>query len=352
MALIVQVTDLVSPYPGSFFPAMAALGRALRARGDRMAFVARKVAGATWHDLIREAGIDLRLVRSATQAARVVRDLRPTVAHIHFSGYPPAVTAALWPTGARVIWHIHSAMPGNAGALRRWRGVLRNSLFGRRVEKFVCVSTSLAEEMVRWGAPCDKVAVITNGIDTERFRPPSPDERAASRAALGVPGGRPAVVFFGWNERIKGGDVLVEALAALPHPPSIVGVKLDPKTEAALRAHGVSLTAIDRLDDVRTPLWAADTLVLPSREEGALPFVVLESLACGTPVVASDLPTVREGVAGLQDVRRVPIGDPRALAAALRDLPPVTGDGRERVVAEYSNDLWTRRMCALYLPQT
>ena len=351
MALIVQVTDIVSPYPGSFFPAMAALGRALHERGDRMAVVARTIAGASWHDLIREAGIDLRLVESPVEAAAVVHYLRPSVAHIHFSGYPPAVTAALWPTKTRVFWHVHSAMPGNAGALRRWRGVLRNRLFGRRVEKFVCVSASLAEEMVRWGAPCDKIAVVTNGIDTDRFRPPSPDERAAARAALGVSGGRSAVAFFGWNERIKGGDVLVEALAALPLPPSVIGIKLDPATQASLHAQGVPLISIDRLDDVRAPLWAADALVLPSREEGALPFVVLESLACGTPVVASDLPTVREGVAGLQDVRSVPIGDAHALAAALRDLPAVTGDGRARVVAEYSNDLWIQRMCALYASQ-
>ena len=330
---------------------MAALGRALRDRGDRMALVARGVVGASWYDAVRDAGVELHLVSSATEAARVVRDLRPDVAHVHFSPYAPAVTAALWPSKARVFWHVHSAMPGNVGRLRRWRGLLRHRLFGLRVEKFVCVSASLAEELARWGAARDKIAIVTNGIDTAHFRPPAPDERTAARAALGVAPGRPAVVFFGWNERIKGGDVLVDALAMLPSPPTIIGIKLDPKTQASLLARGAPLIPLDRVDDVREPLWAADALVLPSREEGALPFVVLEALASGTPVVASDVPTVRRSAADLADVRIVPIGDARALAAALIDLPPSTGEGRARVVAEYNNDLWASRICALYAPR-
>lgn len=348
MALIVQVSNLGGPYPGSFFPAMAALGRALRDRGDRMALVARAVSGATWYDAVREAGVDIRLVDSATAAARAVRELRPAIAHVHFSAYAPAVTAALWPTRARVFWHIHSGMAADAGMLRYWRGVIRHRLFGLRIEKFVCVSSALAEQLATWGAAPGKIAVVTNGIDVSHFRPPTAAEREAAREALGVPRGAAAVVFFGWNERIKGGDVLLEALAAIPSPPTVIAIKLDPKTRAAFHQKGLPLLAFDRLDDVRSALWSADALVLPSREEGALPFAVLESLAAGTPVIASDLPTIRQGVSGLADVRIVPRGDAHALAAALGALPAVTGDGRDRVVAQYGNDLWTKKMCALY----
>ena len=159
------------------------------------------------------------------------------------------------------------------------------------------------------------------GIDLPERR-----DRAAARERFGLAPGEPTVAFLGRRVPIKGLDVLSRAMRHLPDVTLLVaGGGNEPTTGRILgELRG------EARDDL---LAAADVLALPSlpqggRTEGA-PMVLIEALAAGLPVVASDLPGIRETAHGA--ARLVPPGDPVALARALRavlDDPPAPDQGR------------------------
>ncbi|MDB5073718.1 MAG: glycosyl transferase group 1, partial [Candidatus Eremiobacteraeota bacterium] len=303
---------------GSFVPVIDRVARAVVARGDRFDVVLPDVAGTLdWHDDLRRVGAGVHLVRpyDARAAAAATARLRPDVAHAHFDGWFVTVTAALWLSRARVLWHLHSTFQPDGGPLRfTWRRAVKFRLVGRRVARFIVVAQGMAAEAVRLGVPPSKLAVVPNAVDGSRFHPPSAEVRVRARAALGL-NASPAVAFFGRDPQIKGADVLAAALPGSGEL-TVVTVATPPETVAELARHA-RVVALPLTDDVRTILWAVDAVAIPSRGEG-MPYVALEALACGVPVVASALPWAAELAAGNPAVRLVPRGDAAALASALK----------------------------------
>jgi len=162
-----------------------------------------------------------------------------------------------------------------------------------RTHRVVVNLTSAEREALRATYPHLRApaVVIGNGVDVTRFAPPSPAERAAARAAAGVPDGAAHVVFVGHEFDRKGLDLVLEAAADLPDVHvSVVGGT--PDMLADVRARVARLETTDRVHlagrvpDPRPWLHAADALALPSAYE-ANALVVLEALACGVPVVAT-----------------------------------------------------------------
>ncbi len=137
-----------------------------------------------------------------------------------------------------------------------------------------------------------RAVVISNGVDTERFAPPTAVERAEARAALGLGKDQMVAVFVGHEFERKGLDV---ALAALPEVSLdvhllVVGGTPPMVAEARRSAEALGVASHVRLvgtqADPRPFLHAADVLVLPSAYE-ANALVVLEALACGLPVLST-----------------------------------------------------------------
>jgi glycosyltransferase-like protein len=176
--------------------------------------------------------------------------------------------------------------------------------------------------------------VVGNGVDTARFRPPTPEQRARARAALGLRD-RLAVLSVGGIEPRKGSLTLLEGFA-LAHaalrdrdPLLLVagGATLfdyrDEITRFTDRRDALGLEADVRLlgpvgDDELLALYhAADVFALPSAKEG-FGLVVLEALACGVPAIVSALDVFASFLADGRDALMAPVGDPAALAAALQ----------------------------------
>ncbi|MTG90342.1 glycosyltransferase [Cellulosimicrobium sp. BIT-GX5] len=162
-----------------------------------------------------------------------------------------------------------------------------------RTHRVVVNLTSAERDALRATYPRLRVpaVVIGNGVDVTRFAPPTPAERAAARAAAGVPDDAVHVVFVGHEFDRKGLDLVLDAAADLPHVHvSVVGGT--PDMLADVRARVARLRTADRVHlagrvpDPRPWLHAADALALPSAYE-ANALVVLEALACGVPVVAT-----------------------------------------------------------------
>ncbi len=342
---VLHAASFGNPNPGGFVPLLAALAERLRARGDAFAFVAPRVEGASWHGALRDAGAELHLVAGAGAAARLARAWRPDVAHVHFYGWEPALTAALWTARTRLFWHAHSVYRWDGPSRPTARSLVKYRLVGARAERFVAVSRAVGDELVRIGAPRGRIVTVPNAVDPGRFRPPSAAERAAARRELGL-GDEPAVLFFGRDPRLKGADVLAAALPELPGT-AVVAVATPAGARAALAAGAGRVVARERVDDVVPLLWAADALALPSRGEG-FGLVMIEAARCGLPVVASDLAALREAAAGRAGIAFAPVGDAGRLAAGLRAAlaagrtappPPDPAD---------SPAGWAERILALY----
>jgi len=180
-----------------------------------------------------------------------------------------------------------------------------------------------------------EAGLVRNGVDAARYRPPRDrGERAAARRALGLTG-RLAVLAVGGIEPRKGSLTLLDGFAALRHaaparaPVLIVagGATLfdyrDEVDRFAVHAGALGLgrDAVRVLGPVSDPelervYRAADVFAFPSVKEG-FGLVVLEALASGLPVVASDLDVLRAFLAHEESALLVPCGDGAALGSAL-----------------------------------
>lgn len=153
----------------------------------------------------------------------------------------------------------------------------------------IAVSPNLAQEARAQGVAPDKIVVVPNGVDQERF---TPQDRAAARRKLGLDCQGPLALFVGRLVPGKGVDQALNALAALPQARLLVVGEgpQGPALEAQARRLGLEGRVIwaGAQPHAAIPdyLGACDVLVLPSMSEGE-PNVILEALAAGRPVVAS-----------------------------------------------------------------
>ncbi len=167
---------------------------------------------------------------------------------------------------------------------RRWiKWVLREAA------ALVSVSAALGDSLRALGAPAEKVSVLRNGVDLNLF---APGDRAALRAELGLRG--PLLLSVGHLVPDKGHHLVIEALADLPQMNlAIVGegpMRGELQSRAESLGVGERIVWVGNVEQQKLVKFygAADITVLASRAEG-MPNVLLESIACGTPVISSDV---------------------------------------------------------------
>jgi glycosyltransferase involved in cell wall biosynthesis len=201
----------------------------------------------------------------------------------------------------------------------------------READFVVTVSGDLRAKAVAMGASPLKTRAILNGCDLSVFHV---NDRLEARQRLHIDPDAEAVVYVGRMDVRKGLRELVDAAASLhPQRPGLhvylVGEGPDkPEIESAIQARNAAgyIHALQSCaaDDVAVWMAAADVVTLPSYMEGC-PNVVLEALACGRPVVATNvggIPEIMSGECG----RLVPPRDPAALALALASVLDTTWD--------------------------
>lgn len=199
----------------------------------------------------------------------------------------------------------------------------------RWTSRFICVSDA-ERELGETAGITGAYTVARNGIDLEALSSPDLEQRQALRRTVGLSPTERAVVCVGRICRQKGQDVLLDAWSRLPGDDrSLTLVGGGPDLDSLRERWSSPDIRFTGETDRRTALdWmaAADLVVLPSRWEG-LALVPLESLAVGTPVVATDVNGTREVLTeGVGSV--VPIEDSVRLAAAIEEwLKKLGGDG-------------------------
>jgi len=246
------------------------------------------------------------------------------VIHTHFlrENYIALLSKRRRP-GLRVIntYHIITPVPAHIR--------LSNRLMARRQDAVIANCAAGRAELIRSGVPAGKIRLVYNAVDPALWQG---GDRGKLRAELGLDDGTFLMLFAARLVAGKGHAFLLEALRALPGDwcLALAGAG-ELKADIRRRAEELGLTGrvcfLGHRTDMKDLYAAADVTVCPSESE-TLSFLLLESLAAGTPVVATR-------VGGLTDIVTpetdcgilVPYGDTAALAAALEGL---RRDGAER----------------------
>jgi D-inositol-3-phosphate glycosyltransferase len=289
-------------------------------------------------------------------------ELGPDVVHSHFwmSGL-----AAL--RGARElnipVAHTFHALgtvkrrhQGSADTSPRRRVKLETSV-GRQATRVIATCRDEVRELAAMGLDPERTSIVPCGVDTQLFTPgPSAPRRRARLLIVGrlVPR--------------KGTDIALAALSQLPDaelvvvggpPGELLAADDEAERLASIAAElGVSdrfrmLGAVSR-EEMPTVLRSADLVLCPARYE---PFgiVPLEAMACGVPVVASAVGGHLDSVVDRRTGRLVPVGDPDALAAAVKEILDTPGAaaamgraGRRRALANYGWDRVAARTAEVY----
>lgn len=285
-------------------------------------------------ELLEEALAAFSVVDLATSRAR---ELPLSLARYLRRHRPDALLAAMWPLttiapiSARISGHRCKVLVSEHGMLsaqyRDWGILHRVSLrFStaagyRLVQHRVGVSSGLVQDMagLAWMAPAD-FHVIHNPVPPR----PKPSEEAikAVEALWSAPaGGR--ILTVGTIKTVKNHPLLLRAFARLPRPDARLMFVGDGSERDALLSLAHELGIADRVilagfQSDPTPFYlTADLFALSSDYEG-FGNVIVEAMACGTPVVSTDCPSgPGEVLAGGEYGRLVPVGDVEAMASAI-----------------------------------
>lgn len=183
-------------------------------------------------------------------------------------------------------------------------GIERMQYASRGYKKIIAVSREVEREIVTtYGVPEEKVAVIYNGVDSERFHPRNRERwRDGIRKRWGIPVEARLVLFVGSGFQRKGLDRLIRAWES----PRLAGIHLLVAGEDAQRSRYLSwaerqadkrIVFAGRQEEIEKYYGAADLLALPALQE-AFGNVVLEALASGLPVLVSRTVGAAEILAG------------------------------------------------------
>ncbi len=316
-ARILMYTAYFEPeYSGAALQALT-LAQALRERGHHVEFVTNRWPGLTDETVVNGFAVH----RLQPGRMRKHREFR------------------LWFNLARYVWrrrrdfdilHSHGAYFTNAfiGPLARLLGLkslikasladddlrgLSGTLVGkvhrlmlRRIDACVAISQDLMHEFAAGGVPSKRIHHLPNGVDTDRFRRASADQRPLLRAEMGLPTGQPIALYVGVLDQRKNIEWLAEQwvahdafgtgallLAVGPRSRDDPDGKLQARLAELARSHPQRFALHAFHADVLPYYQFADLLVLPSFKEG-LPNVVLEAMACSLPSVAARASGSRE----------------------------------------------------------
>lgn len=271
-----------------------------------------------------------------TRTLSALRRWRPAVVHVHEPFVPGPALAALLVAAPPLVGTFHAS--GRLPTYRTLRPVLRS--LARRLAVRVAVSgEALRAARTPLGGEWE---VIPNGIDV-----------ASHSAAVPWPTESPAILFVGRHEERKGLSVLLEAFSGLRRRAVLWVAGEGPQTSRLRSGSPEGVEWLGRVDDreLRMRMRGASAVCVPSLRGESFGVILLQAMAAGAPVVASDLAGYREVARPGREALLVPPGDPIALRSALQRVL----DGRSlstslsRAGAQRAEGFSIDRIAASYL---
>jgi glycosyltransferase involved in cell wall biosynthesis len=266
--------------------------------------------------------------RALSSAARLVADVIQAGRHapdvVYANQYLDSFFARLlaWRFHRPLVCHLRLPPPDIFCAQYRWG-------MGGPV-RLIAISNQTRDDYVARGFRPDRIDVVHNGIAVGEWQ--TPLTRADARSRLGLDAAAFLVLCAGRLHPGKGIDVVIDALALLPPDAQLLiagrefddgrTVPYEPRLKEQAAARGVDARChfLGHVPGLAELYHAADVTVLASVISEAFGRTVIESMACGTPVVASNAGGIPEILTGEFEQYLVPVGDHRALAARLQSL--------------------------------
>ena len=291
----------------------------------------------------------------AKRLEQLVREHNFDLLHAHTPR--GALVASLAARQARVplVYHVHSpAGRDSTRPVQNWINKQLERWALKRAEQLIAVSPSLRQLMIDTGFPAERVTCIMNGVPLSKLQPKRRPQGMWTLAMIAL-----------FRPR-KGTEVLLEALVMLraqgcPVRLRAIGGFETPEYEAEICALAQELRVADMIEwtgfitDVHGELATTDLLVLPSLFGEGLPMVVLEAMAAGIPVVATNVDGVSEAVVDGVTGRLVEPGSAADLAAAMEtivgdelDYELLAAAARARHAERFSDRAMAEQVASVY----
>ncbi len=226
------------------------------------------------------------------------------------------------------------------------------------LRQVICNSVMVRDDIMRrFGVPSDRLTVIYNGVDLERFHPRNREQRVAVRAGLGVSADAPLFIYAGSGFERKGVAQLLAAMARAPAHAKVLIVGVDKhakryQAQAQRLGLGARVHFLGGRDDLAALYGAADAFVLPTLYD-PMPNAAVEALACALPVITSLQCGARELISEGKNGFVIDALDQEGLAAALTDLAAPgradsMRDAARASVADLTPDAMAGQLIGLY----
>ena len=320
--------------------------------------------GDRFLDAARDEGLDVRVLTSTSWVGRmielwrIIRNERPSIVHTTLFHSDIIGRFAAIGSGAKVVGTLANASYDPVRVadpnVQKWRldavRILDGWTARHLSDYFHALTHAVAQASVRdLHIDPARIVVISRGRGRARLGFPSLDRRRAQRLRLHLDEEAEVVINVGRQEYQKGQRFLIEAAALLaPSRPNLVVLIVGREGNATdgLRASvkqqglGDVVQFLGHRDDVGDLLAAADVFAFPSLFEG-LGGAVIEAEAMGLPIVASDLPVLREVIEDEGNGILTPSQDPAALAAAIQRV--LDDDGERASFRRRSTEIYDDR---------
>jgi glycosyltransferase involved in cell wall biosynthesis len=361
MQLVTRTSNSLRRRAGSARRIVRGALTSLRARFDSRPAVIYISEGTDW--VIDEIGHQIATRLQDRCLIRVVDDYRGyRNCTLHF-GSPPIyfnhrVYLRVHPSNRLLLTWTHG-LPGDPDPATQLR-VARVTEGAKYLARIEVATTTARDFLIGRGVAPEKIVHIPLGVDTRSFHPPTPEERQAARARLGVPDGAVCIGSFqkdspGWDnssqemKRVKGPDVLVDVLERLAERHPIFVLLTAPSRGyviGRLEQAGIPYRhdVLRSLAELPPYYHALDLYLITSRDEGG-PMSMLEAMASGVPLVSTRMgipkDAIRHGengmladiedVEGLTDHAQTLIGNP--------DLAVTIASAARQIILDYDWDV-------------
>ncbi len=299
---LLLVSQYAAPYAGNFIASQLAVADRTKHRLglDTVLVLPAETREQNWVGDVDRSAIRLEFLprelrRRPAALVDLARRFRARILHSHFVALDLESWYAAQRTGSAVIWHLHNGLLGYS-IEQRLRDLLKVRMVGRSCDLVLACSDATYRDALRRGFRPDNTEVVLNGVALDRLEQ-SPVPRREVRSKLGLDDETFVVLAFGAPIHRKGVDVLVEAMARLHERANI-----ERRLAVVIVGHGDIrdcvrqrlgefppwMVVLEPVGDVASLFGAVDLFVSASREEG-FPIAIGEAMACGLPVVGSDI---------------------------------------------------------------
>jgi glycosyltransferase involved in cell wall biosynthesis len=298
---------LMYQFAGDYLPLYAAFGA--KTRQERAFFIDR---GKTLRSAAGLAATTLHGVRAHPDLIYL-----NDVLHVPFGALVSKLTRAPAVSHLRLI-------PGPMFGRQIWMAL-------PRIRRLIAVSSDTRARWVEYGFPADRIDVVYNAIDHERYSPGTAEDRVIARHDLGIDEAEQVVLYVGRIDKVKGIETLIDAVGRLAKKRDrvrlvVAGRPAWHETPEAgqqyverLRrmATDVTATFLGPVVDTIRLYRAADVVAVPSEWPEPFGRVVIEAMGCARPVVATAVGGIPEILTEDLAVLLAPPADPEQLAARL-----------------------------------